>query len=399
MKKRLLIIIPILAIAVTCLAYAVLIRGGNDHGTIRLSGNIEVTEARLGFRIPGRLETRLVDEGDTVKKDQVIATLESADQKAALAKAEANYAFSKAVLDELTAGSRPEEVDKAHARSLQARYGLNELEKGSRSQEIERAKAELERAEAAARSAEAQMVQAKSDVDRFEALYNDAGISQRDYEQYKTKFETAKNASREANARVTTAREALSLCQEGPRKEEIQRAQASLKQAQADYLLVKKGPRKEALDQATAQLDAARATLEQAKLQMRYTQLVSPMDGVVLTKAAEPGEFLNPGASVLVVGDLSHPWLRGYIHEKDLGRVALKDPVHVTTDSYTDKTYTGHVTHISSQAEFTPKAVQTFEERVKLMFRVKIGLQNPHGELKPGMPADAVIFCERGAGN
>jgi HlyD family secretion protein len=393
MKKRLRIIIPVLAIAVIGLIYVVFIRNGKYNGTLKLSGNIEVTEARLGFRIPGRLEKRLVDEGDTVKKGQVVATLESSDQKAALFKAMANYSYSKAVLDELKAGSRPEEVDRAYARSLQARYGLNELQKGSRSQDIERAKAALEQAEASAQSADAQLAQAKSDYERFAALYKDAGISQRDYELYKTKYETAKNTSQEAIAKVTNARESLSLSKEGPRKEEIQRAQASLKQAEADYALVKKGPRKENLDQAAAQLDAAKAALDQANLQMEYTQLIAPMDGIVLTKAAEVGEYMSPGSSVLVVGDLSHPWLRAYIHEKDLGRVKLNDPVRVTTDAFKDKAYKGHVSFISSEAEFTPKAVQTFEERVKLMFRIKIDLENPQGELKPGMPAVGVFIC------
>jgi HlyD family secretion protein len=391
MKKRLRIIIPVLAVIVIVSIIFTVVKNHRNKGIVTVSGNVEVTEARLGFRIPGRLDQRLVDEGDTVKKGQVIATLESSDQKTALAKAEANYAYSKSILEELTTGSRPEEVDKAYARSLQAKYALTELEKGSRSQDIERAKAELERAQAGALSADAQLAQAKSDVDRFAALYKDAGISQRDYELYKTKYDTAKSAAMEASAKVVNAREALSLSQEGPRKEEIDRARASLKQAQSDYLLVKKGPRKEALDQATAQLDAAKAALDQARLQMEYTQLVAPMDGVVLTKAAEPGEYLNPGSSVVVVGDISHPWLRAYINEKDLGRIRLKDPVTVTTDTFRDKSFAGHVTYISSQAEFTPKAVQTFEERVKLMFRIKIELDNQEGLLKPGMPADGKI--------
>jgi HlyD family secretion protein len=384
-------LIPVLLIVIASVSYAVFIRNGKDNGMLKLSGNIEVTEARLGFRIPGRLEKRLVDEGDLVKKGQILATLDSSDQKTALAKAEANYAYTKAIVDELTAGSRPEEVERAEARALQAKFTLEELERGSRAQDIERAKAELERAQAGALSADVQLSQAKSDFERFEALYKDAGISQRDYENYRTRYETAKSASREAHAKVANAREALSLSKEGPRKEEIKKARAAVKQAEADYTLVKKGPRKETLEQAKAQAEAAKAALEQAKLQMEYTNLTAPMDGVVLTKAAESGEYLNPGSAVLVVGDLSQPWLRAYIHEKDLGRVKLNDAVTVKTDTFKDKTYKGRVSFISSQAEFTPKSVQTFEERVKLMFRIKIDLDNPNGELKPGMPADALI--------
>ena len=112
------------------------------------------------------------------------------------------------------------------------------------------------------------------------------------------------------------------------------------------------------------------------------------MGGVILTRSAEPGEYLNPSTPVVTLGDLDHPWLRAFINEKDLG---LKDKVEVFIDSFPDKRYAGVLSFISSQAEFTPKSVQTFEERVKLMFRIKIDLANPDGELKQGMPADALI--------
>ncbi|MBU1168016.1 MAG: efflux RND transporter periplasmic adaptor subunit [Proteobacteria bacterium] len=393
MKKRLRIIIPLGVIALVVLIYILVVRKNHNGDTIRVSGNIEVIESRLGFRIPGRLEKRLVDEGDDVVEGQVLAILDSSDQRAALDRAQANFAYSESVLEELSTGSRPQELDKAQARKNQARYALDELKKGSRTQDIERARAELERATAALGTAEAQLAQAKSDFERFEALYTNAGISQREYERYKTQYETAKNQNLEAAARVTNARQALSLSEEGPRKEEIKRAESALKQAEAEFALVKIGPRKETLDQATAQMNAAKAALEQARLQLSYTELHSPINGVVLTKAAEVGEYLNPGSAVLVVGDLAHPWVRAYIHEKDLGRLRLKDKAQVKIDAFENRVFTGMVSFISSQAEFTPKAVQTFEERVKLMFRIKIDLENSENYLKPGMPADALIFC------
>ena len=390
-KKRLRIVVPLGLILVAVLVGFMLFRNGRKDGEIRVSGNIEATEARLGFRIPGRIESRLVDEGDAVKKGDVLAVLESSDQKAAFQKASASASYSEAVVRELSNGSRPEDVDKARSRTLQARYALEELRKGSRSQDIERARAELRRAEAGLNSADSQLAQARSDVQRFEALYRDEGISQREYEQYKTRFETAESQRREAQAKVATAGEMLSLSIEGPRREEIKRAEAALKQAQADYALVKKGPRQETLDQAKAQLKVATASLEQAKLQLDYTKLIAPMDGIVMSKAVEIGEYVNPGSTAFVVGDLAHPWLRAYIHENDLGRVKLGAQADVTTDAYKDKTYKGRVVYISSQAEFTPKSVQTFEERVKLMFRIKIELENKDNELKPGMPGDALI--------
>jgi len=111
-----------------------------------------------------------------------------------------------------------------------------------------------------------------------------------------------------------------------------------------------------------------------------------------LSKNVEPGEYVAPGTPVVTVGELEDPWLRAYINETDLGRVKLGQRVQVTTDSYPDKKYEGRISFIASQAEFTPKNVQTEKERVKLVYRIKVDLTNPNLELKPGMPADAEIL-------
>ncbi|MCL2878380.1 MAG: efflux RND transporter periplasmic adaptor subunit, partial [Acidobacteria bacterium] len=111
----------------------------------------------------------------------------------------------------------------------------------------------------------------------------------------------------------------------------------------------------------------------------------------VLVKAAEPGEILSVGTPVVTIGDLDRPWLRAYIRQTDLGKVKLGDKVKITTDSYPGKTYQGHIGFIASEAEFTPKQIQTQEERVKLVYRIKIDVENQEHELKSNMPADAVI--------
>ncbi|MFH0725345.1 MAG: efflux RND transporter periplasmic adaptor subunit [Pseudomonadota bacterium] len=391
MKKRLRIAIPLVLILAGGVIGFVFTGKQNHSTSLMVSGNIEVTEAQMSFRIPGRLENRLVDEGDNVTKGQLLATLDKTDQQIAVAAAEAGLAHARAVLSELEAGSRPEEIDRSRARVLQAKSSLAELTNGSRVQEIEGAKAELDRIRASAKTAEVQLQQAKADVERFEALFKEGGISQREYELYRTRFESAENARMGALSGLKNARESLSLRVEGPRVEKIENARAALKQAEAEYALVKTGPRKESIEQAAARVRSAEETLNQARRQIFHTELFSPMAGVVLSKSAEAGEYLNPASPVVTIGDIRHPWLRAYINEKDIGRMKLKDMATVTTDAFPKKNYRGNIRFISSQAEFTPKSVQTFEERVKLMFRVKIEVENPDGELKPGMPADAVI--------
>lgn len=391
MKQRLKILIPlVILIAAGVVTYKYLNRS-RDSGTFMVSGNIEVTETVLSFRIPGVLAKRLIDEGDTVKKGDLIAALESKDQQIAVSKAQAAFDNAKAVLAELAAGSRPEEIQIAYARLMQSRHYLANLKQGSRNQEIESARAELDSALSASKTAAVQLNQAKSDFTRYEALYKNRGVSERDYEHFKTQYQTAKNRVLETDARIKSARQNLSLRIEGTREEEIKRAEQALKQAQSEYELVKIGPRKERIEQARAQLNIAQQSLNQAEQQLLYTKIISPVDGVVLSKSAEPGEYLNPASPVVSIGDIENPWLRAYINELDIGKIALKRKMVVTTDAFPDKKFDAVVRFISSEAEFTPKSVQTFEERVKLMYRIKIYVDNPELLLKPGMPADAIL--------
>ena len=118
---------------------------------------------------------------------------------------------------------------------------------------------------------------------------------------------------------------------------------------------------------------------------------MSPLAGFVLTDSIEAGEFVAPGTPVGTVGDLHHVWLRVYIDETDLGRIKVGQAVRVTADTHPDKVYRGRVTFIASEAEFTPRSVQTTKERVKLVYRIKVDVPNPDLELKPGMPADGEV--------
>jgi HlyD family secretion protein len=145
------------------------------------------------------------------------------------------------------------------------------------------------------------------------------------------------------------------------------------------------------VDLAAANINSARTELEKENIVLGYTVLRAPFTGVVLVRQAELGENVVPGTPVVTLADLDHVWLRAYINEPDIGKVRLGQSVTVTTDSYPGKTYNGRISFIASQAEFTPKSVETHAERVTLVYRVKIDLENPSHELVPGLPADAHI--------
>ncbi|MBV9743398.1 MAG: efflux RND transporter periplasmic adaptor subunit, partial [Acidobacteriia bacterium] len=217
-------------------------------------------------------------------------------------------------------------------------------------------------------------------------------ISTAQFDQYRNRWESA-----EASLKQLTEREALVLL--GPRSEQVeaqaalvQRARAALKMAEANSLEMKR--REQDITARQADIARSKANIALIDSQLADTIAASPVDGVVLVKSADVGEVLAAGTTVVTIGDIDHPWLRGYINETDLGRVKLGSKAKLTTDSYPGKVYNGHVSFIASEAEFTPKQIQTQQERVKLVYRIKIELENPRHELKSNMPADAEIVLE-----
>lgn len=390
MKLRSLRIPLVLALAgvAAFLVFRFLVSPTGGGSAIRVSGNIELTEVDISFPATGRVIEVLVDEGDPVARGDTIARLDDqalVDQlelsEAALAAARSRLRQLEAAItlrDEQVAG----ETMRARAELGSATATLDELRAGSRPQE-------LQTAEATAASARSELARATSDWERAQTLYADEDISTAQFDEFRTRWEVA-------TARVREAEEQLALVREGPRREDIQRAEAGVESARANLRLAEAGNlevmrMQEELDGRQAEIRQAEAEVQVVQTRIRDAVAVSPVDGVVLVRAAEPGEVRPAGSPVVTVGDLAHPWLRAYINETDLGRVRIGTDVSVRTDSFPGKTYRGRVSFIASEAEFTPHQIQTEEERVRLVYRIKIDLENPNGELKSNMPADAEI--------
>jgi len=375
--KRVLVPLVLGVVAVGAITWFVLTRAQKSSGSIRLSGNIEVTDAEVSFKIAGRVQQRLIDEGEIVEKGATVAVLDAKDLEAEVKMREAELRLAEAAEKELR-GSRPEEIQAAEAAWRRAEAALADLKAGARSQEIMAA-------EAGQRQAQAEYDRWESDFGRTSSLFERGTITREEYDRAKAGLEVAKQQLREAT-------EKADLVKAGYRQQQIAQADWAAQQAKWEYELVKLGPRKEKHDQALAQRDQAAEALRLAQIRLEYATLASPLSGVVLSKNIEPGEYVSPGTPVVTVGDLEHVWLRAYIDGPDKGRVTFGQQAQVTTDTYPDKVYEGRVSFISQEAEFTPKSVQTEKERVRLVYRIKIDIQqNPEFELLPGMPADAVI--------
>ncbi len=171
----------------------------------------------------------------------------------------------------------------------------------------------------------------------------------------------------------------------------LKRSDANFQAAKQRYNEAVEGSRKEDIAIARANLNQSDAELGLSRIDLGYTTLRAPTSGVITVRQAELGEVVAPGSPVVTLADIDHIWLRAYIAETDLGRIHWGQDATITTDTYPGKQYHGRVSFISPDAEFTPKSVQTYKERVTLVYRIKIDIDNPNHELKPGMPADARI--------
>jgi HlyD family secretion protein len=391
-KGKWVTLLAVMVLAGGVILYYLLFRNRDNGATsISVSGNIEATTVDVAFKIPGKIDKLLVEEGDFVKEGQLIANLEHQDLLAQKAKAEATLESAQSRIPALIKNiefqdkATSQEITQAQAAMEAAHSKLQELLHGSRPQEIQAAKAGVDQALS-------DMEKRKADRDRAKELFQDNYISAQDWDSARTAYEMAV-------ATHQKAQENYALVVEGPRKEEIDTARAQLNQFQATLNLAK--TRKLQVDvlrreliTAQAQVKEAASALEVIQSQIEYSNLYAPTAGVVLVKNTEAGEFVVPGGAVITLGDVAKPWLKAFINESDVGRVKLGQKASVSTDSYPGKVYPGKITFISSEAEFTPKNVQTAKERVKLVYRIKVGLANPHNELKPGMPAEAKIHLK-----
>lgn len=233
--------------------------------------------------------------------------------------------------------------------AAESRYRL--LLKGARAQEVDQALAAVE-------AAGSELGTQRREFARILALHETQVVSQSEFDRARARLDTAQAASDRAHAQ-------LAMLKEGFRTEEVEEGRALLRQAEK--------------------------VLELGELNLSRCALFAPIAGRVLSKNREVGETVPAGASIVTLGDLTRPWLNLYIGERDLGKVALGMKAYVTVDSFPSQPFAGKVAFVAEKAEFTPKNIQTQDERVKLVYRIKIELENRDQALKAGMPADAVL--------
>ena len=335
MKKRKIIIIAVFAILL--IGVGILVYYGQwrtQHRELYFSGTIEATQANLAFQVSGRVLRVAVNEGQNVVKDQVLAELDRSEfqsrydqAKATLDKSSRNLEQLSTMLD-INTKTLPEEVKRAESSVSNARYVMDDARKNN---------------------------------ERYEQLFRRRVVSEKERDAVKLNYDTARTRLAEG--------------------------EASMKQAQSN--LKKIDAARQDMEAARSQVQAARAALDQTDIQMQYTQLKAPISGTITSRNVEPGEVVTTGREVLTLSDLSRVDLKIFVDETEIGKVKPGQKVDVRVDTFPDKVYTGYVSFVSPEGEFTPKIIQTQKERVKLVYLVKVSIPNPNIELKTGMPADA----------
>lgn len=368
---RIVLVAPLALVAILVLLWS-----QRQTGPYFVSGYLECDEIRLGSRVGGRVVEVQAVEGQPVTRGQPLVRLDPFDLNERLAEARSRLASQRARLEKLQAGFRPEEIGQAQARRDQLKAVLDKLVAGLRPLEIQIKQDQL-------REAQAELAWAETDYERVFKLFQQSQSSKEELDSSVRRLETAR-------ARFAAASDELELAQEGTRQEEVAAAEASLAEAQASLALLEKGYRAEDIAEADAEVRAAESAVAAIERQMAELQIVAPIDGMVDAVDLQPGDLVAPNAPVLTLLDTERLWIRAYVAEDRIG-VTLGRPVRFRVDAYPGEEFGGRISFVSRQAEFTPANVQTPEERVKQVFRIKVTVEGATDKLRAGMSADVFL--------
>ena len=407
--KQAMIIIPLIVLALV--GYWIYSTYTASIEANTASGFIEGEEVTIAAEVGGRIEAIAVEEGDRVTAGQELVRLDRAMLNAQIAQAQAAVDTSKAQLAQVQAGARVEEVRQAEAALAQAVAGREGAKRAW--ENAQAARANPQELDARIAAADAQFKASKSQLDAARANAT-AARSRVDaiggIDQTRVEGKVIVEAWAAAEAAVQTAQAAYDGAQKGLQilldirknpvtldaqvdaaKAQYDTAIAAASVAQARFDGVKAGATKEQIAVAEAAVKQAQAAFDILQVQASKTILKSPVSGIVARRAAHLGEIAAPNAILLSVTNLDLVKLTIYVPETQIGKIKIGDAVGVQVDSFPGKTFQGKVVFINTQAEFTPRNVQTKAERVNTVFAVKLQIANPNGELKPGMPADALL--------
>jgi HlyD family secretion protein len=374
--KRLAIILVGLAL-VGSIAGAVWLWPHGNGKVVRLPGTVEIQEVRLGSKVGGRVAAVLVHEGDVVPAGTLLVRFDVPELLAQRNAARQRLAATEADLQKALRGPRDEEIAEAKALADAARAKFEMMKTGFREEEKRQAKSELE-------AAQADLRQAEEEFTRESQLRGTPGSSQTAYDAAVANRDRARGRTRAAQAR-------WDWMQRGNRPEEIAAAKAELDRCEAHYALLRNGTREEDKALAAAQVAEARAKLAEIEANLAEADVRAPERCVIEVLGVRPGDLVPAGQPVVRALRADDLWVKVFVPATELGKVRLGQEVEVTVDSHPGHRFPGTVIQVASISEFTPRNVQSLDERRHQVFAVKVRVADPNGVFKSGMAAEVYL--------
>ena len=352
--------------------------GNGDHRLV-LPGVVEIQEVRLASKIGGRIKSVEVIEGDVVEPGDVLVRLEVPELEAQLEQAKARLLAAQAELDKAISGPRPEEKEAARAQVSAAKAHHQRLKVGFREEEKRQARSDLD-------AAEASLKLAREEFDRADRLFRQGPGSFS-----KADWDTARYTRDMTQGRFSAAKARADMMNTGSRQEDIDEAAAELERAEANLKLLEVGTRQEDKDLARARLAETQAKVAELSANLREADVRAAERALVDVLPVRKGDVVSPNQPVARVLRAQDLWVKVYVPETLLGKVKVGQTVSLTIDSDPGKRFTGSVMHIAAESEFTPRNVQSVDERRHQVFGVKIKVENPQNVFKAGMAAEVTF--------
>lgn len=417
-------VVPIVVIA----AYSQLF-GDVSNRTVTVTGTLQAKEIPIASKVGGRILRLYAQEGDFIKAGDALVEFELPELEAKRQQLLANIQHSESQLIELKNGPRKAEIEKAAAAAAEAKQHWLMLKSGFRKEDVDKAFQQRQEAESAllmlqhgyrkedVALAQAQMEQARAQADfahqdylRYSKLSQSGAIALRDAQEAEMRWKSAEKAyealhqshvrsqagprSEEidgAKARLSAAKAQETMMHNGSRHEEVEMARQQYLQSQATLDLLKQGTRYEQIEKAAADLAMSKAQLSEVEAQLAERKLRAPVDAEVSVMDLHSGEVFGPNRAIATLTRLDDIWTRVYIPERQLSRVHVGQAVNIKADAYPGQTFKGKVVQIPGVAEFTPKNVQTPEERSAQVFGIKVTVENKEHLLRGGMNAEVEL--------
>lgn len=359
-------------------------------GQFSYSGTLQADAAAVGSTTGGRVVAVLASDGQRVRSGQALVRFDDRQQRAALDMATAQQKQAAASLNDLLAGSRPEEIDKAAAAAAQSQAAYRRAQL-SGPQQTSQAEQAVREAQANARASRAAAVNAARDFARAKELYVEGAISSQAMDAAHTASVQAAGTFAGANARLRAAQAQLSAVRSGTVAQDVAGAASAAAAAEAELALVRKGARPQEISQARAALLAAASNSAAARARFDEAIVRAPADGLVDGLELHAGDLVAAGNAVATIDEFGDPWLRIYVGQSDLGRVNVGTSVDVRSDALPGRTFSGRIEAIDASAQFTPRNVQTAADRADLTFGVKVRVRDPDRLLRAGTTAEVAL--------